>query len=179
MAANAAKDAVDEAKAATRAAEAAVEVARNIGMAQTRAYVTITKTQAKIGGSGIDVRSSFKNTGDTPTKNLRITAAAAYRTGSKFNFPEKMNTSKRFPSDIASAEDLALDHTVVIDIDESERTDIINNVCILFVDIRIQFEDVFNQTIDETLQYWQSTSPSIAPNAYRPLTRRLPADPRK
>ena len=179
VAANAAKDAVAEAKAATKAAEDAVEVTRNIGMAQTRAYVTITKIHARISNQAIDVQTSFKNTGDTPTKNLRVSAAGAYRTGNNIIFPGNMNTSKRFPSDIASAEDFTLDHAIIINIDENERTKIIETTCTLFVDIRIQFEDVFDQTIDETLRYWQSTGPSIAPNAYRPLSPRLPADPEK
>ena len=54
VAADAAKGAVNEAKAATKAAEDAVVVTRDMGMAQTRAYVTITKIQARIGDRGID-----------------------------------------------------------------------------------------------------------------------------
>ena len=69
----AARAAVDEAKEATKAAEDAVVVTRNMGMAQTRAYIAITQMIFYIDPpSKPHFKIEFSNAGHSPTRNIEV-----------------------------------------------------------------------------------------------------------
>ena len=91
----------------------------------------------------------------------------------------KMKPYKKFPSDIAANESSDIRYEVPAVIDGERRSEINKNPCVLFVDIRIQFEDVSARTIDETLQYRGSAVRGKVLDNHIPLSRKLPDVPEK
>ena len=76
--------AVHEAAAATKAAELAVEVTREMGIIQTRPYLGTTTSEVVIGEAEIWCRITVKNMGQSPAVNARFTTAWAGEIG-EFN----------------------------------------------------------------------------------------------
>ena len=62
----------DEAERAADAAEKSVKVARNIGRAQVRAYLSCSDSTYFVHSSGITVWPRFKNSGQSPTRRISV-----------------------------------------------------------------------------------------------------------
>jgi len=73
-AANYASDMVDEAKAATKAARDAVDVTRQIGQAQVRAYVSCSGGTYKLSPENFECMPMLVNSGQSPATQIKMSA---------------------------------------------------------------------------------------------------------
>ncbi len=173
------RTAVREAEAATKAAEAAVAVTRDVGQAQMRAYINFTEIKAYISGNAVCVLGTLKNSGNTPPKNLRLTIQVACIIGTgELVQVEPRKTIKVFPNDIVPGDTAEYKWTLNGALTDNEVRDWNpQNAILYFVDIRQQFEDVFDVPIEGITSYMGSKPPGNRLNTPATLTRKFPDNP--
>lgn len=155
------RDTLELNRNATKAAQDAVGVARDIGQAQVRAYVRITSGSAHMGPGTIGMtdmgirpvlRIVVKNHGQSPAQWFRWSASILYLYGGSAN---EFRGSTEFASrswgkDIGVAEEihLSLDHGAAV-LSEEDLAAFNRHEFHLTIIIRYVFTDVFGEDIED------------------------------
>ncbi len=151
---------LNEAKAATKATQDAVQATREIGEAQTRAYIAVTESiiEREVGSQNLEAIITVSNTGNSPAKDLRISYRAAIRNEEyriQTDFAPKSHFGDGFGTDVAARETRPFNHMFTdfpLTEDEGAQLDkgALSVPLIFEAIVEIKFVDVFGKEIHET-----------------------------